>query len=166
MSKAIFAGSFDPPTIGHLDVIERSLKLFDKLVIAVLHNPEKISRFTLEERLFLLKGISEKFEEGKIEIVAFDGLLVDLVERLKVYTLIRGVRDNYDFRYEVNMADTNHKLNDKIETVFLPTKPENRCVCSETVRHILSFNGDISAFVPKCILCDIKNIIGGYSNES
>lgn len=166
MKKAIFAGSFDPPTIGHLDIIDRSLKLFDKVFIAVLHNPEKMSLFTVRERLILLKRISEQFEDGRIEIVSFGGLLADLAEKLNVYTLIRGVRDSYDLRYEVNIADTNHRLNDKIETVFLPTKPENCCVCSQNVRQILSFNGDISSFVPKCLLDDIENIIRGNLNES
>lgn len=165
MRIAICPGSFDPVTHGHLDIINRSRKVFDKTIVAVLVNPEKHTMFTVDERIGLLKRCTEGMDD--VEVVGFEGLLADYARLRGVTAIVKGLRALSDFEYEFQQALTNKKLNPDLETMFLTTSAENMFLSSSIVKQIASFGGDISNFVPECILEDIKARIyeGGKSNE-
>ncbi len=154
MRTAICPGSFDPVTLGHLDIINRSRKVFDKTIVAVLVNPEKHTMFTVDERIGLLKRCTEGMED--VEVVGFEGLLADYARQRGVTAIVKGLRALSDFEYEFQQALTNKKLNPELETMFLTTSAENMFLSSSIVKQIASFGGDISNFVPECILEDIK----------
>lgn len=154
MKTAICPGSFDPVTLGHLDIINRSRKVFDKTIVAVLVNPEKNTMFTVQERIELLKRCIGTMPD--IEVVGFDGLLADYARERGVTAIVKGLRALSDFEYEFQMALTNKKLNPNLETMFLTTSAENMFLSSSIVKQIASFGGDISNFVPECILGDIQ----------
>lgn len=150
MSKKIgvFAGSFDPITFGHIDVIERSLELVDILVIAIGSQHSKSALFTPAERLDL---ISETIKSDRLKLVTFDGLLVDEAKRLKASFLIRSIRNGQDFEYEKTLATMNATLSG-IETISLFANPQYSHISSSIVRQIAKMNGDISKFVPNNIV--------------
>jgi len=147
MNKAaICAGTFDPITMGHLDVIERALRIFPRVVVAVAMNSGKTPLFSLEERVELVRQ-SVAHLPG-VEIDRFNGLLVDFAEQKKVHVIVRGLRAFSDFEYEFQMALTNRKLKPKIETLFLMPKQDYSYVSSSNVREVAELGGDSSIFVP------------------
>jgi pantetheine-phosphate adenylyltransferase len=148
MKRAIYPGSFDPVTNGHLDVIERARKLFDEVIVAVAHNVEKEPLFTLEERLGLLRDSLGQNEQ--VRIGQFDGLLVDFAAAQKADAVIRGLRAVSDFEFEFQMALMNRSLSPKIETIFLMPKEEYTYLSSRLVKEIARLGGNVSTFVPAC----------------
>jgi pantetheine-phosphate adenylyltransferase len=153
MKVGIYPGSFDPITLGHLDVIIRASGLVDKLIIGVLKNNAKKPLFTAEERVELIKqALSEKKNIPEIEVEAFDGLLIDYAKKKNASIIVRGLRAITDFEYELQIAQTNHKLNPKIDTIFFTTSVEFSYLSSSAVKEIAAFGGDIRQFVPECIV--------------
>ena len=144
--RAIYPGSFDPVTNGHLDVIERARKLFDEVIVAVAYNDQKHPLFSLEERLDLLKGALGKIK--KVEIAPLDGLLVNFAIARKATAVIRGLRAISDFEFEFQMALMNRKLDSTVETIFLMPKEEYTYLSSRIVKEIARLGGDITDFVP------------------
>ena len=155
MITVICPGSFDPVTEGHLDIIKRSAKMFDHVIIAVMSNFAKVPMFSVEERTDFLKRATNKLDN--VEIVTFDGMLVDLADQKGAKAIIKGLRAISDFEYEFQMALTNKKLNRNIETIFLTASSKFMYLSSSIVKQVASLNGDISEFVPKCIIEDIKS---------
>ncbi len=149
MTTAICPGSFDPVTLGHVDIIKRASKMFDRVIVAVLVNTEKTPSFSIEERMELLKKATEEIEN--VEISGFDGLLVDYAAQNNATAIVKGLRAVSDFEYEFQMALTNNKLDPNIETVFLTTSAENMYLSSSIVKQVARFGGDISPFVPECV---------------
>jgi pantetheine-phosphate adenylyltransferase len=149
MRRAIYPGSFDPVTNGHLDVIERAQKLFDEVVVAVAHNDEKQPLFSLDERLHLLRETAGKIKQ--VRIARFQGLLVDFARKQKAQAVIRGLRAVSDFEFEFQMALMNRKLNAGVETIFLMPKADYTYLSSRIVKEIARLGGDVSGFVPLCV---------------
>jgi pantetheine-phosphate adenylyltransferase len=149
MRYAIYPGSFDPVTNGHLDVIERGRKLFDEVIVAVAHNDEKQPLFSLEERLAFLKETAGKIEN--VRIAEFSGLLVEFARAEKAGAVIRGLRAVSDFEFEFQMALMNRKLDAAVETIFLMPKEEYTYLSSRIVKEIARLGGDVSSFVPACV---------------
>ncbi len=145
---AVYPGSFDPITYGHIDIIERGSKLFDKVVVAILINPNKKPLFTVEERLEMIRNSLGHLPEEKIEISSFSGLLVDYVKKINAKAILRGIRAISDFEYEFQMALTNRRLLKKVDTVFMMPDERYSYLSANLVREIASFGGDISHFVP------------------
>ena len=150
----ICPGSFDPVTMGHLDIIERSRKVFDHVIVAVMINPSKKTLFTVEERIDLLRRATAGMEN--VEVVGFEGLLADYAKQRGATAVIKGLRAVTDFEYEFQQALTNKKLNPELETMFLATSAENMFLSSSMVKQVAGFGGDISPFVPACILETIR----------
>jgi pantetheine-phosphate adenylyltransferase len=146
MRRAIYPGSFDPVTNGHLDVIERARKLFDEVIVAVAHNDQKQPMFSLEERLQLLRETVG--EHDHVQVAAFDGLLVDFAVKQNAAAVIRGLRAISDFEFEFQMALMNRKLESRVETIFLMPKEEYTYLSSRIVKEIARLGGDITSFVP------------------
>lgn len=150
MKTAIYPGSFDPVTFGHLDIIKRASGLFDKIIVAVLDNPSKSPLFSVDERVTMLREVTTDIEN--VEIDSFSGLLIDYAKMKNVDVAIRGLRAVTDFDYELHMAQTNSLISGgTLETVFLTTDLAYSFLCSSTVREIASFNGDITQCVPECV---------------
>ena len=149
MRRAIYPGSFDPVTNGHLDVIERARKLFDEVIVAVAHNDEKQALFTLQERLDLLRDTIGQIDN--VRIAKFDGLLVDFAVAEKAGAVIRGLRAVSDFEFEFQMALMNRTLKDSVETIFLMPKEEYTYLSSRIVKEIARLGGDVSKFVPASV---------------
>jgi pantetheine-phosphate adenylyltransferase len=147
MKSAIYPGTFDPITLGHLDVIERALRIFDKITVAVATNPEKKLLFTLEERMGLVKESTRGM--GNVEVEPLSGMLVDYARKKRIFNIVRGLREITDFQSEFQRAITNRKLEPKIDTVFIPTSAKYFYLSSTVVKEIASFKGEISCFVPK-----------------
>lgn len=155
MRTAICPGSFDPVTLGHVDIITRASKMFDRVIVAVLENSAKKYAFTKEKRMKLLnKALAEI---PNIEVITFDGLLADCAKRFDAAFIVKGLRAVSDFDYEFQMALINKKLNPEVETVFLTTKSEYMYLSSSVVREVARHNGDISQFVPEVVLKDIED---------
>ena len=145
--KALFTGSFDPLTSGHLDIITRAAKLYDKLVVGVIMNPQKKSLFTLEEREKMIREVTA--ELPNVEVDHFSGLLADYINENGFNVIVRGLRSAVDFEYELQMAQTNRMLSHgKIDTVFLTTSLEYAYLSSSAIKQIASFDGDITPCVP------------------
>ncbi len=158
MKIGIYPGSFDPITLGHLDIIIRASRLVDKLIIGVLTNKAKKPLFTAEERVALIEQvIKENTGLTHIQVEAFDGLLVDFARRNKADIIVRGLRAITDFEYELQIAQTNHKLDKMIDTVFFTTSVEYSYLSSSAVKEIAAFGGDVRQFVPDCIAQAIYN---------
>ncbi len=154
MKTAVYPGTFDPITNGHIDIIERALKIFDKVIIAVSVDSTKNPLFTVEERI---KMISEAVKDiQRIEIDSFSGLLVDYAKKTNAIAIIRGLRAVSDFEYEFQMALMNRRLNEKIETVFLMPNEKFTYLNSSIVREVVSLGGDISDFVPENVKNELK----------
>jgi pantetheine-phosphate adenylyltransferase len=149
MKRAIYPGSFDPVTNGHLDVIERARKLFDEVVVAVAHNDEKQALFSLEDRLDLLNQSIGK--AGNVRIAQFDGLLVEFAAAEKASAVVRGLRAVSDFEFEFQMALMNRKLDSEVETIFLMPKEEYTYLSSRIIKEIARLGGDVSSFVPAVV---------------
>lgn len=149
MKIAVFPGSFDPITKGHLDLIERALPLFDKIIIAIGTNAAKKYMFSLEQRV---SWIRESFKDSnKIVVESFSGLTVDYCKSKGAQFIVRGLRNAMDLEYEKAIAQANSKLNKDIETIFLLTAPEYSFISSSIVRDVMRNNGDYQQFVPKCV---------------
>ena len=146
MKRAIYPGSFDPLTLGHLDMIERSAKIVDELVIGVLNNSAKNSLFSLDERVSMIKEMTESMPN--VTVASFDGLLVDYMKEINATIIVRGLRAVTDFEYELQIAQTNHVENTDIETIFLTTNLQYSYLSSTIVKEFASYGGDISKFVP------------------
>ena len=145
MATAVCPGSFDPPTNGHMDVIRRSVSVFDRVVVAVIRNVSKTPMFTSEERVDMLRNLFA--DEAKVEIASFDGLLVDFARRRDVKVIVKGLRAVSDFDYELQMAQMNHSLSG-IDTVFIPTSPEHGYLSSSLVKEVGSLGGSVDSLVP------------------
>ena len=150
MLRAIYPGSFDPVTNGHLDVIRRSSKMVDELIVGVLNNNAKMPLFSVEERVRMLKEVTKDIPN--VRIYPFDGLLIDFAAKMEAWVVIRGLRAITDFEYELQMSQTNHKLNPDVETIFLTTSIEYSYLSSTTVKEIASYGGDITQFVPEAVV--------------
>jgi pantetheine-phosphate adenylyltransferase len=161
--KAVYAGTFDPITNGHLDIIKRSLSFCNRLVVAIGVNPEKKTMFSDNERQGMIARTLYK-ELGdavaRVDIVSFQGLLVDYAKQTEAHIIIRGIRSVSDFEYEINLANINKVLAPKIETVFLPTNPELAVVSSSAAKEIARHGGDISKFVCKHVAEEIDSKFG------
>ena len=149
MVVAIYPGSFDPITNGHLDLIERGSRLFDRLIVAVLHNADKQSLFTVEERMEMLREVIEPIPNAEVD--CFDGLLVHYAARRGAQVLLRGIRAVSDYEYELQMALMNRRLSSQIETVFLMAGEANSFVSSRLVKEVVRLGGAIDAFVPPSV---------------
>lgn len=154
MLRAIYPGSFDPVTYGHLDVIKRSSKLVDELIVGVLNNKAKTPLFSVEERVKMLDEVTK--DMPNVKIIPFEGLLVDFARKTDARMVIRGLRAITDFEYELQMSQTNHKMEPEVETVFLTTSLEYSYLSSTTVKEVAAFGGDISQFVPPVVLENIE----------
>ena len=146
MKRAIYPGSFDPLTLGHLDMIKRSAKIVDELVIGVLNNSAKNSLFSLDERVSMIKEMTESMPN--VTVASFDGLLVDYMKEINATIIVRGLRAVTDFEYELQIAQTNHVENPEVETIFLTTSLQYSYLSSTIVNEFASYGGDISKFVP------------------
>lgn len=147
MNAAIYPGSFDPMTLGHLDVIKRASKMFDKLIVSVLDNKAKNALFSVEERVSILKEATKDLPNVTVD--SFNGLLIDYASQKDIHVSVRGLRAITDFEYELQIAQTNSKLsNGNLDTVFLTTSLEYAYLSSSSVKEIASFHGDISQCVP------------------
>jgi pantetheine-phosphate adenylyltransferase len=146
MKKAIYPGSFDPVTFGHMDIIERSSKIVDELVIGVLNNSAKNSLFSLDERVSMIKEMTKDLPN--VTVSSFDGLLVDYMREIGATIIVRGLRAVTDFEYELQIAQTNHVQNPDVETIFLTTNLKYSYLSSTIVKEFASYGGDITKFVP------------------
>ena len=159
MKTAIYPGTFDPITYGHIDVIKKSLKIFDRVVVATTNNINKDYHFSTDERLSIIKNSlfkDLKFNKNKIKIISFDTLTINLCKKYKASVIIRGLRAVSDFEYEFQLAGMNKKLNANIETIFLMSDIENQIISSKFVKEIAKLNGTINRFVTKSTVKMLK----------
>ena len=155
MAKALYPGTFDPITLGHIDIIERALHLFDEVTIAIATSESKKPVFTLEERI---SHVEEIFKGNKnVKAIGFTGLVVDLAKEENSNILIRGLRAVSDFEYEFQLAGMNRKLNQNVETIFLMSDVENQIISSRFVKEIVKLNGDIKKFTTKSTIKSLKD---------
>ena len=163
MIRAIYPGSFDPVTLGHLDIIKRSAEKVDELIIGVLNNNTKNPLFTVEERVEMLVELTKDYPNVTVE--AFTGLSVEFVKKKKANVIIRGLRAISDFDYELQMAQTNRKMYEEADTMFLTTSLEYAYLSSTTVKEVAYFNGDITGFVPSQIIDRVYNRVWENRNK-
>ena len=162
MKTAIYPGTFDPITYGHVDVIKKSLNIFDKVIVATTDNINKTYHFSIEERLNIINDSlfkDLKMSKKKIKVIGFDNLTIDLCKKYKAGTIIRGLRAVSDFEYEFQLAGMNKKLNSKIETMFLMSDVENQIISSKFVKEIANLSGNINRFVTKSTVKMLKKNI-------
>ncbi len=153
LRRAIFPGSFDPLTNGHLDIIKRSLPLFDEIIIAVLNNPEKNPMFSVEERCALIRQILPEIKNGECDLVvdSFSGLTADFARKRKATAIVRGIRAVSDYEYELRMALMNRRLEPSIETVFLMAAEEYSYVSSNLMKQVFTLGGRVEGLVPTLV---------------
>lgn len=157
MLRAIYPGSFDPVTLGHLDIIRRSAFIADELIVGILNNKAKTPLFSVGERVRMLEEVTKDFPN--VKIIPFEGLLVEFAKQMDAKVIVRGLRAITDFEYELQMSQTNQKIEPEIETLFLTTSLEFSFLSSTTVKEVASFGGDITQFVPEVIVKKIKEKI-------
>ena len=160
MKTAIYPGTFDPITYGHIDVIRKSLNIFDKLIVATTDNINKNYHFSIEDRLNIINNSlfkDLKLNKKKIKVIPFDSLTINLCKKYKAETIIRGLRAVSDFEYEFQLAGMNKKLNSNIETMFLMSDVENQIISSKFVKEIANLGGNIDRFVTKSTVKVLKN---------
>ena len=160
MKTAIYPGSFDPITKGHLDVLKRAANIFDRVILCVSVNVNKKSFLPLEDKLMLIREVCKDLPN--VEVDSFDGLTIEYAKKRNANVLIRGLRAVSDFEYEMQLSQTNRSLNEDIKTVFLITRPEYNFISSSSVKEILKNNGDISKFVPEPVS---KYLMEKFHNE-
>jgi pantetheine-phosphate adenylyltransferase len=153
-SICVYPGSFDPVTRGHLDIIRRACEVFSEVRVAVLDNPDKSKAFSVEERIAMLKKTCAHLPN--VQIDSFSGLLVDYMRKTGSGVVLRGLRSAGDFESEFQMAQMNSQLSDTVESLFMMTSPDYAYISSSIVKQIASFGGDVSAFVPNCILDEVN----------
>ena len=163
MTTAVYPGTFDPMTKGHLDIIFRAAKLYDKLIIGVLHNSEKTPLFSVEERVNILAKATEDIEN--VEVCSFEGLSVDFASSVGAKVIVRGLRLITDFEYELQMAQTNRKLAPDVDTTFLYTSLQYSYLSSTTVKEVARFGGDIREFVPEFLVGEIQKKLDEQGNK-
>ena len=159
MKIAVYPGTFDPITYGHIDVIKKSLHIFDKLIVATTDNTDKSYFFSLDERIDIINNSLFKdlrFDKKKIKVISFNNLTIELCKRYKATTIIRGLRAVSDFEYEFQLAGMNKKLNSKIETMFLMSDVENQIISSRFVKEIALHKGDLKKFTTKSTIKSLK----------
>ena len=152
MKTAVYPGTFDPMTYGHIDVIKKSLKIFDRLIVATTNNTDKEYFFSIDDRLDIINNSLFKdldFDKRKIKVISFDNLTIEICKKYKASAIIRGLRAVSDFEYEFQLAGMNKKLNSKIETMFLMSDVENQIISSKFVKEIAYLGGNIDRFVTK-----------------
>ena len=159
MRRAIYPGSFDPITAGHLDVIHRAARLFDEVIVAVAHNDQKKSMFTADERMALIRENTASV--GNIRVASFDGLLVEFARRENAAAVVRGLRAVSDFEFEFQMALMNRKLEPAIETIFLTPREEYTYLSSRIVKEIARLGGNVEAFVPPSVVRALREKFAG-----
>ena len=160
MKTAVYPGTFDPITYGHIDVIKKSLKIFDKLIVATTDNNDKEYFFSLEERIDIINNSlfkDLKFNKKKIKVISFNNLTINLCKKHNASAIIRGLRAVSDFEYEFQLAGMNKKLNTNIETMFLMSDVENQIISSKFVKEIANLGGNIDRFVTKYVVKKLKN---------
>tara|TARA_Y200000002_G_C22601857_1_gene629902 strand:- start:108 stop:596 length:489 start_codon:yes stop_codon:yes gene_type:complete len=160
MKIAVYPGTFDPITYGHIDVIKKSLKIFDKLIVATTNNTDKDYFFSIDERIDIINNSlfkDLKYDRKKIKVISFNNLTIELCKKYNASAIIRGLRAVSDFEYEFQLAGMNKKLNSKIETMFLMSDVENQIISSKFVKEIVNLGGDINRFVTKYTAKMLKN---------
>jgi len=158
---ALYAGSFDPPTYGHLDLVERASKLFPRVIVAVGRNPQRTPLFTVEERLNLMRAICAPY--SNVVVDSFQGLLVDYGKHVGARVIVRGLRAGTDFEYELQIAHANADLRPELDTVFLPTRTNYGFISASLVREIASHGGDVSRYAPPNVCEALKRKFGGVA---
>ena len=157
---SIYPGTFDPITYGHIDVIQKSLKIFDKVIVAISNGNQKKYLFTIDERIEIVKRAlfsDLKFNKNKIKVISFNSLTTDLCKKYKSNIILRGLRAASDFEYEFQLAGMNRKLNNNIETIFLMSDVKNQIISSRLIKEIAELNGDIKQFTTKNTIKALKN---------
>lgn len=159
--RAIYPGSFDPLTNGHLDIIERASQLFDEVYIGVLDNPEKKAMFTIDERKALIGNVLPATDRCRFFVEDFSGLLVDYARKREIFAVIRGIRAVSDYEYELQMALMNRRLESRLETIFLVANPNVSYISSSLIKQIFKLGGNIEGLVPKLIAEKMSEVLDG-----
>ena len=162
IKNAVYPGTFDPITYGHIDIIKKGLKVVDKIIVAISDSNNKDYLFSIEERISIVKTAlfkDLKFNKKKIIVVSFNSLTTKLCKKYKSNIILRGLRAVSDFEYEFQLAEMNRKLNNKIETIFLMSDVENQIISSKFVKEIIELNGDVKKFITKSTIKSLKNKI-------
>lgn len=160
MKRAVYPGSFDPITNGHLDIIKRAARVFDEVIVAVLINPEKKGLFSVDERVELIKKVIVPYKNVKVE--SFSGLLIDLMKKDDAKIIIKGLRAVSDFEYEFQMALLNNKLDSSIDTFFMMTNAKYSYLSSSSVKQVAHFGGCIKGLVPDAVVREVENKVKKY----
>ncbi|MDD3124662.1 MAG: pantetheine-phosphate adenylyltransferase [Candidatus Kapabacteria bacterium] len=158
-STAIFPGSFDPVTLGHVDILKRSCRLFSEIILLIGNNITKNTMFSLNDRMEMCReAVASVKTSCKISVESFQGLTTDFARKCGAGAIIRGVRTFADFEYEMQIAAVNRRLNPEVETIFLACGDEFACVSSSAVRELAKFGADLSGYVPECVIKKVKNL--------